>query len=353
MRFRLALAGILVLLGSRPALAQSAPGHGTAGEMTIAVPEVDAHSGPGLAFNITNRLRQGDRVIVVQDAKTQPGWVAIKAPPGSFSWIEAKHVLRRPDNQIAAVIGDAPAPVRPGSAFTTKAPDRESTRVNPGALVVIVGREVQTDAGVWLPIEPPPQDVRYILQEALRSAPAVAAVSNPPPAPPVANTTATAIIAQADQAFASGQLEQAKQLYRQALERATSYDQRVYCQNRLTSLNSGPSGGQWTSGNLSGQPTSLTRPNATPPAAPLTQQPQWSVWGQLRQTAFQKDGLPMYVLENRQGTPLLYVSTQPGFSLRDYIGKTVSLYGPITYRSDEYMRMHYMTASHVATLPSQ
>src|SRR5262245_11890568 len=269
MRFRLALAGILMLLGSRPALAQSAPGQGKGGEMTIAVPEVDAHSGPGLAFNITNRLRQGDRVVVVHDAKTQPGWVAIKAPPGSFSWIEAKHLLRRPDNQIAAVIGDAPVPVRPGSALTTKAPDCESTSVKPGTLVVVVGREVQTDAGVWLPIEPPPQDVRYILQEALRSVPAVATFPNPPPAPPVANTTTTALIAQADQAYAAGQIEQAKLLYRQAFDRATEYKDRVYCQNRLTSLNSTPSaGGPWTAGNLSGQPTgqptSLTRPNAAP-----------------------------------------------------------------------------------------
>src|SRR5262245_30870678 len=322
MRFRLALAGILVLLTSRPALAQSARGQGTPGEMTIAVPEVDAHSGPGLKFNITNRLRQGDRVIIIQDAKTQPGWVAIKPPPGSFSWIEAKHLLRRPDNQIAAVIGDAPAPVRPGSALTTKAPDCESASVKPGAPVVVVGREFQPDAGVSLPTEPPPQDVPYILQEALRSAPAVAAVSNPPPAPPVANTATTALIAQADQAYATGQIEQAKLLYRQASERATDYQQRVYCQNRLTSLTSTPSpGSQWTAGNLSGQPTSLTRPN--PNAAPSTLTPQWSVWGQLRQTTFrnEKDGQPMFVLENRQGTPLLYVSTQPGFSLRDYIGK--------------------------------
>ncbi len=63
--------------------------------------------------------------------------------------------------------------------------------------------------------------------------------------------------------------------------------------------------------------------------------------------------LIFYALEDRKsGAPLLYVTTSPGFSLQDYIGKTVALYGPVTYRSDETPRMYYMTASHVATLPA-
>src|SRR5262249_25608754 len=147
-----------------------------------------------------------------------------------------------------------------------------------------------------------------------------------------ANLTPAAIITQADQAFQAGQIEQAKLLYRQAFDRSTDYQQRIYCQNRLTSLNAGqPASAQWSAGNapLNGQTTALYRPNPNTQPTLSSQQPQWSVWGQLRQTAFQKDAQPMYVLENRQGTPLLYITTQPGFSLRDYIGKTVSLFGPV------------------------
>ena len=87
MRSRLALAGMLLLLGSQPVWAQGAPG-----EMSIAVPEVDVRSGPGPLFNVTGKLRQGERVKVVQDPKAPTGWVAIQPPAGSFSWIEAKRV---------------------------------------------------------------------------------------------------------------------------------------------------------------------------------------------------------------------------------------------------------------------
>ena len=34
--------------------------------------------------------------------------------------------------------------------------------------------------------------------------------------------------------------------------------------------------------------------------------------------------------------------------LRDYVGRTIALYGPLTYRSDEAIRTHFMTATHVA-----
>jgi hypothetical protein len=42
------------------------------------------------------------------------------------------------------------------------------------------------------------------------------------------------------------------------------------------------------------------------------------------------------------------VTTKAGTSLRTYVGQTVSVYGPIVYRPDEPVRMHYIVASHVA-----
>ena len=51
---------------------------------------------------------------------------------------------------------------------------------------------------------------------------------------------------------------------------------------------------------------------------------------------------------HRQGQRLLYVNCQPGMTLRDYVGRTVALYGPISYRSDDYLRAHLLTATHVA-----
>src|SRR5437762_12395699 len=141
MRLSLALAGMVVLLSSRAASAQSAPG-----EMVVAGQDVDVRSGPGVKFNVTNKLRLGERVTVVQDSNTQPGWVAIKSPPGSISWIETKRIIKTENKQVCVVVGEEPAPVRPGSLVTNKAPDRESVSLKPGTFVVVVGPEVQTDA---------------------------------------------------------------------------------------------------------------------------------------------------------------------------------------------------------------
>src|SRR5205823_121759 len=92
-----------------------------------------------------------------------------------------------------------------------------------------------------------------------------------------------------------------------------------------------------------GQTASLTTSNQAPQT--LTYSAQWSQWGVLRKAPFEKDGQAVYVLENRQGQAILYVTCQPGRTLRDYLGRMVALYGPITYRSDDYLRTHFMTPS--------
>lgn len=71
---------------------------------------------------------------------------------------------------------------------------------------------------------------------------------------------------------------------------------------------------------------------------------QWSAWGTLRRTAMQKDGRPMYVLEDRQGKPLVYVHTPAGMSLAEHIGKRVSVFGLPTREEGRPT----FTASHVA-----
>jgi hypothetical protein len=338
MRSTLALAGVLLLLASPPAPAQTSPG-----ELEVVAQDVEVRTGPGPLFKATGRLRQGERVVAVQDSKAQPGWQAIKPPADSLSWIESKHVKKLEVNpQIATVIGND-VPVRPGSRGTNRPLDVESIKVTPGLLVVIAGLEVSTDGGTWLPIQPPPQDVRYVPAEALRAAPILASVP--------ANVPAASLIAQAKQAVQMNQLERAKQLYQQALDRTPEYLERITCENALESLKRGrPGDPQFASANpgTSGQMTAFSR--TTPSAAPGTLS-QWSKWGQLRSTGFDKQGQPVYVLETRQGQVLLYVTTQAGFSLRDYVGKTVSLYGPVVYPSNEYVRVQHMTASHVATVP--
>src|SRR5207249_3139342 len=99
MRWSLGLAGMVVLLSGRAVLAQSAPN-----DMVVAGQDVDVRSGPGVKFNVTSKLRSGDRVKVVQDKNAQSGWVAIKPPDGSISWIETKRIAKTASYPLCVVL---------------------------------------------------------------------------------------------------------------------------------------------------------------------------------------------------------------------------------------------------------
>lgn len=297
MRWMLGVAAIVIFMSARPAAAQTG-----GGEWTI-VAEVEVRSGPSRDFPATSRLQRGDRIELVQEVKEQPGWLAIRPPQGSFSWIDAKQVTRQQaKSPIALVESDTAVSVRFGSYATNKPLTVEATKLQKGTQVVIVGTEVTTDGGSWLPIQPAPQEVRYIPREAVGALPVASGKLNPLPG------------------------------------RLTSITNTAPGQPQATAGKPAPTISQYSTG-----------PGATAPT--MTYPPQWSVYGRLQSTTLQRDGQAVYVLESKQGQALMYVTTQPGTSLRSYVGRTMALYGPLTYRSDDYIRMHYMTASHVAVLP--
>ncbi|MCI0641930.1 MAG: hypothetical protein L0Y70_22870 [Gemmataceae bacterium] len=319
-------------------------------EMTITVPEVEARSGPTTMYYATSKLHQGERVLVLRVSQKEPGWLAIRPPQGSFSWIEAKHVKQVPGNSRIGYVeteGNIPVPVRPGSSLDKRPPNMESVKIPSGSIVVIVDSAQRGEDGTtWLPIQPPPTEERYIPAEAVQ---ARALAANPQHFAP-AQYSANPLIAKADQALQAGQVEQALQLYRDAAERTSSIQEKAHCYNRLASLTKStwsPGHPQLAQGSTGvktiGQTASLTSQPQT-----LTYTPRWSQYGILRRAAFPQDGQPVFVLENRQGGVLLYAVCPPGTSLSDYVGRTVALYGPLTYRSDAYVRTHIMTVSHIA-----
>jgi hypothetical protein len=286
--------------------------------MTILIPEVEARSGPSKEFYATIKLRQGEKVQLVKENKEQPGWVAIKPPPGSFSWINAKFVKQTPGSVIASVDTDEEAPVRPGSSLTNQPPNVEQVKVKRGTLLTILGQPMQSPTGTWLMIMPTAKEVRYIPAEAVKASPAVT-VNNvaTPAAQPISPAT-------------------------------------VPGQPPVTASPSNGGGWQPIGQNQAAKPGSTTTLyGSTPPAhnpLPPSSPPQWSVWGTLRKAAFKKYGtMDVFVLENSRGQPLLYVTAQPGFSLNSYVNRTVSLYGGVNYYSDDYIRTYFMTATHVAT----
>ncbi|MBI3411523.1 MAG: hypothetical protein HY040_24610 [Planctomycetes bacterium] len=348
---------LVVLLGliavPSMAAAQSFPA-----EMTITATEIEVRCGPTKEYYATSKLRYGERVLVLRESKDQPGWLAIRPPHGSFSWINAHFVKQAAGDAHTGYVeteGSVAVPVRPGSSLTNRAPDVESVKVQPGTLVTILDRPVTSDGVIWLPIAPPPTEVRFIPADAVR--PQQFANNNQNfNGPQAANVAGNPLIVQADQAFQAGNIDKAKQLYKEAAEHTEDINQKIYCYNRLSSLQN-PWNPSQSPGNPNqvaqgatpvqtiGQTTSFSR---TPAPQVINYPPQWSNYGVLRRAAFEKDGQPMYVLESGKGQVLMYVTSPAGTSLRDYVGRTVALYGSITYRSDDAIRTHFITATHVA-----
>jgi hypothetical protein len=324
------------LLSARPGAAQTYPA-----EMIITVPEVEVRSGPSKEFYATSKLRYGERVFVRRPDEN-PGWLVITPPAGSFSWI-LETAIERTDQYTGIVKPGSPVKIRAGSSLSNKPPDVAKFELLPGTIITILDGPMTGSDGKWLPIKAHLTEVRYIPADAVKPQQYAAAA---PPAAPAASAARNPVLAQADQAYNARQYDQARQLYEQAYRQPLSRDEQTYCYNRLMSLRGN---NQWQAGrpgNTGATPVSAT---ASVPAAPTPGRNQWSTWGYLRTTAIAKDGQPMYVLQNKQGQALLYVTTPAGLSLRDYVGKTVALYGNVSYRPDDYLRREYMTATHVAT----
>ncbi|MFO0965605.1 MAG: hypothetical protein U0793_08490 [Gemmataceae bacterium] len=307
--------------------------------MIVTLPRVEVRSSPDEEYQATSVLKQGDRVVVLRQSKDQPGWLAIQPPPGSFSWINAKNVkLANP--RTAVVESEAgEAPVLPGSSVVNKAPNVESVKIKNGSIAIVVDRPFSADGNTWLPIQPPPTEVRFIPAEALRPLGA---------GTPFAPATGSPLLTQADAAFNAGQFDKARTLYKELADKGTDARERSYAYSRLASLEKGPA---TTPGNPFLMASGTPGPAPVTPASgrSISYPPQWSTWGTLRQAPFERDGLPVYILESKDRRVQLYVTTQTGMSLRDYVGRMVCVYGAITYRTDDPRATHFLVASHVAT----
>ena len=339
MRHPMLLGTMVCILAAGPAFAQSYPA-----ESPIVQKEVEVRSGPSKTFYATSKLNHNDKVFVLRESKEAPGWLEIKPPAGSFSWVNAKSV-KQVDGRHGYVDCDParPVPILPGSTLVNQEPNRESMKLTAGTVVVIVDRPLAVNGETWLPIQPHPSEVRYIPTDSVKPAAVVAATSNSPP-----NWTLTPngyagnnVLADAEQALKANDINRARQLYQQVANTATDQNQKVYALNRLAGLPQTP---------VPGKTTSLSPANP-PPAAPVNlvtlQAPTWSTYGRLRDTTLKSEnGQSIYGLEDAQGKILTYITTNPGKSLQAYIGRTISVYGPTMYRPD--VRMQYVVASHVA-----
>jgi hypothetical protein len=172
---------------------------------TVKVPEALVRSGPSdqAAMYPTNRLGQGVVVEVMKDRGD--GWLEIKPPSSSFDWINTRF-LRRNDSYVWIVTthDDAPAAVLMGSALVQDKPTVNSNKkLARGSMVIAVGQPImdkKENDGLWLPVEPPPGEVRYIRADQVVRRPdpasgttAATAASASAPAAPEAPPAPTAV----------------------------------------------------------------------------------------------------------------------------------------------------------------
>ena len=151
-------------------------------ETTITVPEVEVRAGPSPQFYATMKLRQGERVRVVE--QRDGGWLAVEPPPGSFNWINERFIERAtPTSSTGVVVSENPIQTRIGSQLSNTEPNALGVKVPRGTQIVILSnRAAYSGEGGWLPIQPPPKELRYIPADAAKTMAPVQSSSAAPPA---------------------------------------------------------------------------------------------------------------------------------------------------------------------------
>jgi hypothetical protein len=350
-------------------------------EATITQPEAEVRSGPSAdpKYYATGKLHQGDKVQVLREE--DGGWLAIKPPQGSFSWINTIFIELLPDKRGARVLGDD-VEVRIGSSLVNAPPTVMSrSKLKRGGLVIVLDtNKMHADNALWLPILPIPDEVRYISAEAVKANPVVQRVQSSPAAMPAGppgsapvSAEDTAMWEQAQQAENAGKKADAADLYLLLANRTSNHELQMRCYNRIHFLRE--SMGKTLPYNYqAGHPTEAHYPSqapiapipnyvagqpqfapqttsqstygsySRPPAAPVNSL-QESGPGYLRRAPFWIDQKRTYVLESSNGAARMYVTEQPGVNLDQYLGRVVDLWGTIMYRGD--VKTYHIQASQV------
>ncbi|MSR32298.1 MAG: SH3 domain-containing protein [Gemmataceae bacterium] len=363
-------------------------GAGTPYSARITIADAETRSGPSFdaKLYLTNRLRTGDTVVVEQERPD--GWLAIRPPEGSFSWVNAKNLQRISPNQpnyLVQVGEGAQAPVFMGSSLVNSKPTAESVKLSRGTQVRAIGSPQVDGKDSWIPIVPPVGEVRYIRCETIgKQAVAINVAGTPPatvPGPLATAAGSTAVTPtqgdcdpltrwnQAVQMEQSGNLQEAVRLYskvgqdfsyRQPAMATQAYSRATWMQEcqRQGVKNT------W-------QVCPPAQPRIVSPATPVSINPASPVPVQLatqanpvpvpasvgngqpclpggarpsilRRSGRSIDRNPAYYLESPQGKPLIYVMPAPGQSLEYFVNQRVEVNGPTAYRGD--LRAYVLTA---------
>lgn len=383
MRFVSHSASFAAIILFTPLLALRA-GETTPDVRTVTVPQAQVWCGPSTSDGLypTDVLRQGDRVQVERELDS--GWLVIRPPAGSFSWINNRFVQNiSPTFRNYVVTYDGyDVPVLIGSSLKTERPSKIGVKLPRGAQVQVIGRGMTDEEGTWLPIQPPEGEARYIRKENVAkpsSQTQTVASAKASVQPPDGDT----LWRDAEKADRAGRLADAVRLYRLAGDanlsvnpsRANEAYSRAHWIEQANSSTHAP-GGSYYYPDGSTPPTSS---NVTPYTLPIHQvganviQPiggatPGMVNGQLVSTqavstpqqslcyekgrlqrSFKHEVNRRYHLLDKNGHPFRSVTAAPGVDLTRFEDRDVELWGNLTY--DTERRNYLLTVTQVHELP--
>jgi len=150
----------------------------------IAADKTEIVAGPGHRFYATDRLSRGTKVEIYREEAS--GWLAIRPPEESFSWVPADFVERVEEEKLGRV--KEPTGAWVGTSVEHVAEHHQQVTLKAGELVQVVDeKSVATKDGVertWLKIAPPAGEYRWVhLRDVVRQQP-----EEPEPAPIVEST---------------------------------------------------------------------------------------------------------------------------------------------------------------------
>jgi hypothetical protein len=123
---------------------------------------VDVVAGPGHRFYATDRLTRGTQVEIYREEAS--GWLAIRPPEGSFSWIPAEFVERLEDDLLGRVIEPTGAWI--GTSVEHVSEHQQQVTLKAGELVQIIGEKSaaakEGEKRTWLKISPPAGEYRWV-----------------------------------------------------------------------------------------------------------------------------------------------------------------------------------------------
>jgi hypothetical protein len=121
-------------------------------------------SGPGEQFYTTGYVERGEEVEVFK--RKAGGWLAIRPPQDSFSWVAAKQLRETDDPQIARVVGNNVV-AWVGSELGSVQDHKWQVKLDPGETVKVIGKSTFSIFGrdgrrEFCQITPPAGEFRWI-----------------------------------------------------------------------------------------------------------------------------------------------------------------------------------------------